>query len=132
MIAVVAVALINPDGRILMQKRRIGGAHGGLWEFPGGKLEPGESEVSALIREIEEELAIILQPEAPHYFARACSVEDSVVMSLYTCRQWLGDVRCLQGEAVGWYLPGELPELAMPPVDIPLANALATELQRAK
>lgn len=130
-VPVVAVALIDRGGRILMQKRRADRAHGGLWEFPGGKVEPGESPESALIREIEEELGLCLvagslvpltfasdpaqppAPRAPH------------VILLYTCREWSGgEPRCLDAEDIAWVPRDALMALAMPPLDVPLAKAL--------
>jgi len=133
-IPVVAAALLRDDGRVLMQRRSLASAHGGLWEFPGGKVEAGESPESALLREIEEELGITLDhtalsalsfasdptlppaPRAPH------------VILLYTCTRWSGEPHCHVGEEIGWFLPGELSSLSMPPLDYPLAHALIVQL----
>ncbi|HEX8055722.1 MAG TPA: (deoxy)nucleoside triphosphate pyrophosphohydrolase [Novosphingobium sp.] len=127
---VVAVALIDGEGRVLLQRRRFGSEHGGLWEFPGGKIEPGETPQAAALREIEEELAIGLDPAAlvPLTFAsdadspppprRAC------VILLYTCRSWRGEAECRDGEEIRWYAAGELAGLEMPPLDYPLAAVL--------
>jgi 8-oxo-dGTP diphosphatase len=130
MILVVAVALIGSGSQILMQRRRRDRAHGGLWEFPGGKIEPGETPESALIREIEEELGIHLDPCAlePLTFA-ADSASPSLpgrshVILLYTCRDWQGEPRCLDAESIAWIAPAELMTLPMPPLDVPLARAL--------
>ncbi|MBW8784925.1 MAG: (deoxy)nucleoside triphosphate pyrophosphohydrolase [Novosphingobium sp.] len=133
-IPVVAVALLAGDGRVLMQRRPQGGAHGGLWEFPGGKLEPGETLESALIREIGEELGIVLDGAtlAPLAFAsdpvQPPAPRETYVILLYTCRQWSGAPRCLEGTERGaeiaWFAPAELDGLAMPPLDRPLAAAL--------
>jgi 8-oxo-dGTP diphosphatase len=129
-IPVVAAALIGGDGRILLQRRRLGGEHGGLWEFPGGKIDPGESPESALIREIEEELAVRLDPGSlvPVAFASDPALPPAprapYVILLYMCRAWAGGLRCLDGEEIAWFAPGEILDLAMPPLDVPLARAL--------
>jgi 8-oxo-dGTP diphosphatase len=134
-IPVVAVALVNDAGQILLQKRRLGGMHGGLWEFPGGKVKPAESPEMALIREIREELGIDVEPHslAPLTFAsdpaQPPGPREPYVILLYTCRTWIGEPQCLQGEAVGWFSREALAALAaqkgsMPPLDIPLAQAL--------
>lgn len=126
-LAVVAAALIRPDGKVLMQRRPLDKEHGGLWEFPGGKVEPPESPESALVREIAEELGTAitgadLAPVAtsgplPH-------AEVPVVITLYSCRRWVGEPLCLEGEEIGWFGLRDLPGLAMPPLDYPLAEAL--------
>lgn len=127
---VVAVALIDGAGRILLQRRRIGGEHGGLWEFPGGKVEPGETPQMAALREIEEELAIRLDPAALVSLAFASDAEPpppprrSYVILLYTCRSWQGEAECRDGEELRWCAPAELAGLAMPPLDYPLATSL--------
>lgn len=130
MIPVVAVALIAHDGRILMQRRKIAGAFGGLWEFPGGKVEPGESPESALLREIEEELGVALDTRElqPLMFASDPALPPAPrqphVILLYICRGWQGEPRCLDADAIAWIAPGALMALAMPPLDMPLAEAL--------
>ena len=124
---VVAVALMRADGQVLMQRRRLGRQHGGLWEFPGGKLEVGETVVMAAVREISEELGLHLlaenllpvgfaAPHAPH--------APGPVILLYACGQWQGEPQCLDGEEFGWFCPDTLADLAMPPLDYPLAQAL--------
>lgn len=128
LMVVVAVALVRSDGRILMQRRRPEKQHGGLWEFPGGKVESGETPENALIREIEEELAVRLnrQALAPLTFASAPR-EDAggpIVILLYTCSEWTGDPQALDADALDWYLPSELSALSMPPLDVVLARAL--------
>lgn len=129
-IPVVAAALLRHDGRVLMQRRSLATAHGGLWEFPGGKLEAGESPESALLREIEEELGIALDPAAlvPLSFASDPALPPAPraphVILLYTCKRWSGEPHCHVGEEIGWFLPGEIPGLSMPPLDYPLASAL--------
>jgi 8-oxo-dGTP diphosphatase len=135
LIPVVAVALIDAAGRILLQQRKRGAAHGGLWEFPGGKVEAGESLESALIREIHEELGVRLElgDLMPLTFASDPALppapREPHVILLYTCRTWLGIPQCLDGEAISWFAPEGLLDLLqqadrMPPLDIPLANAL--------
>ncbi len=127
---VVAAALIASDGKILMQLRRADAAHGGLWEFPGGKIEAGESPISALIRELHEELGISVAPDSliPAGFA----AEDPeptrsrlpIAIFLYTCRKWDGEVQCLDAEAIGWFAGRDITALQMPPLDVPLAAQL--------
>jgi 8-oxo-dGTP diphosphatase len=129
-VPVVALALIDDAGRVLMQKRRIGKAHGGLWEFPGGKVELGESLVVALIREIAEELGIVLAPAALEPLSFAASPADPHVVLLYTCRNWQGTPQCLDGEAIGWFAADVLQGLAMPPLDVPLARVVAELIDR--
>lgn len=129
-VPVVALALIDDAGRVLMQQRRIGKAHGGLWEFPGGKVEPGESLVAALVREIAEELGIELLPAALEPLSFAASPADPHVVLLYTCRQWSGQPRCLDGEAIDWFAADALAGLAMPPLDVPLAKVVKELIDR--
>jgi 8-oxo-dGTP diphosphatase len=128
-IEVVAVALIDWDGRILLQKRRAERQHGGLWEFPGGKVEAGESALFALIREIDEELGVVVTPDHLSHLAAAADPDGALVISLYTCLTWHGEPRCLDAAAIGWFAPHELHALAMPPLDRPLAAALDEWLQ---
>jgi 8-oxo-dGTP diphosphatase len=130
MIPVVAVALIAPGPRILMQRRKESRAFGGLWEFPGGKVEAGESPESALIREVEEELGIRLAAAAlePLTFASDPALPPASrqphVILLYTARRWSGEPRCLDADSLGWFAPDEILRLPMPPLDVPLAKAL--------
>lgn len=124
MIPVAAAALVRADGAILMHQRRVGGSHGGLWEFPGGKVELGETLENALIRELEEELDVKVAAadlQTVHY---AAADSSGLVVLLYTCRRWQGEPRCLVGESLGWFAPDSLDRLAMPPLDVPLAKAL--------
>ena len=125
---VVAVALIAPDGRVLMHKRAAGGDHAGLWEFPGGKVEAGESPQEAAVREIAEELGLTLSAAALHPVTFASGPRDDgqgqIVILLYTCREWDGDPRCIAGDAMAWLVPDEIPALPMPPLDYPLARGL--------
>lgn len=131
LVPVVAVAMIHPDGRVLMQKRAAGKEHGGLWEFPGGKIEPGESPKSAIVREIIEELGIVLDEKA--LVAHAWAGEDqspnsgrgAIVILLYTCRSWSGNPVAQAGEEIAWFESEALGGLAMPPLDYQLAEAVA-------
>jgi 8-oxo-dGTP diphosphatase len=125
---VVAAALERADGRILMQRRPPGKAHGGLWEFPGGKVEPGETPRAALVREASEELAITLDPAAlaPACFADSAANEGhpAIVILLYTARAWIGEPRAMEGGACGWFTRAEIAALAMPPLDYALLARL--------
>ncbi|HEX4847686.1 MAG TPA: (deoxy)nucleoside triphosphate pyrophosphohydrolase [Novosphingobium sp.] len=130
-IPVVAVALIDPQGRVLMHQRRRASEHGGLWEFPGGKVETGESLAESLCREISEELGIALDPAALEPLSFAASDDLPYVILLYTCRRWSGEPACLEGEAIGWFAPDAIAALPMPPLDVPLARALTEHLAKA-
>lgn len=128
LVPVVAAALIGPDGRILMQQRKQGGALGGLWEFPGGKVEPGESPDAALVRELLEELGIAVAAPDLHYLDRASEPGNPHVIMLYTCHRWTGEPACLAGEALAWVAPQDLLGLAMLPLDVPLARTLISSI----
>lgn len=130
MIPVVALALIDGDGRVLMQRRPVDKAHGGLWEFPGGKVEPAETLAAALIREITEELAITLSPAALTPLSFATHPDQPHVVLLYTCRAWQGEPVSQEGAEVAWFDPAALADLAMPPLDVPLAGFLCDVLKR--
>ena len=125
-----AGALVRADGRFLLHQRHLASAHGGLWEFPGGKIEGGESPERALARELGEELGIALECTALNPVGFAASPQDSatgqrpILIVLYACREWSGDPQCLEGEAIGWFAPDEIAGLAMPPLDVPLAARL--------
>jgi 8-oxo-dGTP diphosphatase len=125
-LVVVAAALTDADGCVMMQRRPVGKAHAGLWEFPGGKIEPGESPEAALVRELAEELGIAVEADdlAPLAFATAPAGERCLLLLLYVCKRWRGDVRALEAEALVWRRPADLRELAMPPADLPLVAAL--------
>ena len=133
---VVAVALIRADGCVLMQRRRVDAAHGGLWEFPGGKVEPGEGAEQAAVREIAEELELDLAPQAlaPVGFASAAADgtpgSRPIVILLFSCREWRGEPRSREGESLVWLAPEEIPALAMPPLDYPLARVLQSVVAR--
>lgn len=129
-IPVVAVALVAPDGRVLLQQRPANGSHGSLWEFPGGKIEPGESAESALLREIEEELGLGLDAEAliPVTFATDPTLPPAPrqphAILLYRCERWSGVPEARAADALGWFAPEAMADLDMPPLDVPLARAL--------
>lgn len=131
-VPVVALALIDDAGRILMQRRRLMADHGGLWEFPGGKVEASETLISALQREIKEELGLALKAEALEPLSFAASADQPHVILLYTCRSWIGDPVCLDGEEIGWFAAEALADLAMPPLDVPLARAVKDCIKRTK
>lgn len=136
---VTAVALIDAKRNILMQQRRFGAVHGGLWEFPGGKLEPGETLEMAAIRELDEELGLRVECAALEAVGFASGttappVENSaapqrpLVILLYACRRWEGVPQAHDAEKFAWYPPEALVSLAMPPLDYPLAEALSRYL----
>jgi len=125
-ILVSAVALIDPDGRVLLTQRPEGKSMAGLWEFPGGKVEPGESPESALIRELHEELGIETWSSclAPLTFASHAYEDFHLLMPLFACRKWGGMVRGQEGQALKWVRKQHLRDYAMPPADIPLLPIL--------
>ncbi|MFM6854921.1 MAG: (deoxy)nucleoside triphosphate pyrophosphohydrolase [Sphingopyxis sp.] len=124
---VVAAALVAPDGRVLVQQRPYGKQAGGLWEFPGGKCEVGEAWADALVRELDEELAITVRAAdcVPVSFA-ADRLDDGrdMVMALFLCRQWGGVMDVRAARAAQWVEPANLAQLPMPPVDMALIGAL--------
>ena len=123
---VAACALIDADGRVLLAKRPQGRPMAGLWEFPGGKVEPGETPEAALIRELEEELAIRVAPSclAPFTFASHGYPAFHLLMPLYLCRSWDGEISAQQGQELAWVRASRLSEYAMPPADEPLKAML--------
>ncbi len=126
LLLVAAVALIDPDDRILLAQRPPGKAMAGLWEFPGGKVEPGETPESALIRELEEELGIIVRPPclAPFTFASHSYESFHLMMPLYLCRRWEGIVTPREGQVLKWLRVAKMADLPMPPADLPLVAML--------
>ena len=121
-VLVVAVALIDVDGRVLIAQRPEGKTLAGLWEFPGGKVEPGERPEAALIRELNEELGIDVQEAclAPFVFASHAYDSFHLLMPLYLCRRWSGVVVRREHAALAWVKPNELSAYPMPPADAPL------------
>jgi len=130
MVLVVACALIDPDGRVLIAQRPEGKALAGLWEFPGGKLEPGERPEAALIRELDEELGITVKEAclAPLTFASHAYEDFHLLMPLYICRRWDGTVSAKEGQNLKWVRPNRLRDYPMPPADVPLVAHLMTLL----
>lgn len=123
---VVAVALVDADGRILLQQRPTGKSMAGLWEFPGGKIEPGETPEAALVRELEEELGISTHVSclAPAAFASEALGNNHLLLLLYICRKWSGVVAPLHASALKWVKPVQMHALEMPPADRPLVGLL--------
>lgn len=123
---VVAAALADGEGRVLLQQRPDGKAMAGLWEFPGGKVEEGELPEAALARELEEELGIGVLPQAlaPACFASAPVGDRHMILLLYLCRAWEGEPRPLHATALAWRRPAEMQPDAMPPADRPLIRLL--------
>ena len=125
-VLVVAVALIDSDGRVLLAQRPAGKAMAGLWEFPGGKVQPGEVPEAALIRELKEELDIDVTAAclAPLSFASHRYERFHLLMPLYVCRRWQGIVTAREGQALTWVRAQKLDQYEMPPADKPLVAAL--------
>ncbi|MDD9906389.1 MAG: 8-oxo-dGTP diphosphatase MutT [Rhodospirillaceae bacterium] len=125
-VLVVAVALIDRDGRILIAQRPEGKSMAGLWEFPGGKVEPGESPDAALIRELQEELGVDTRQSclAPLTFASHAYDDFHLLMPLYVCRVWKGIPQAKEGQKLAWVRPMQLTDYPMPPADVPLVAML--------
>ena len=121
-VLVVACALVDADNRQLLAERPAGKSLAGLWEFPGGKLEPTESPETALIRELDEELGLKVKPAclAPLTFASHSYPDFHLLMPLYVCRRWEGFARPREGQRLAWVRPGVLRDYPMPPADEPL------------
>jgi 8-oxo-dGTP diphosphatase len=130
LVFVAACALIDLDGRVLIAQRPPGKSMAGLWEFPGGKVEPGERPEQSLIRELEEELGIVVKEEclAPLTFASHSYPDFHLLMPLYVCRRWQGFVEAREQQALKWVRPNELRNYPMPPADEPLISHLTTLL----
>ena len=125
-LTVVAAALIDRSGRILLQRRAPGRAMAGLWEFPGGKVEPDELPEAALVRELREELGIEVAPPAlrPTCFASAPNGDRHMLLLLYLCRDWSGEPKPLDASELRWLRPNEMVVSEMPPADAPLIPLL--------
>jgi 8-oxo-dGTP diphosphatase len=125
-VLVSAVALIDPEGRVLLSRRPEGKAMAGLWEFPGGKVEPGETPEAALIRELQEELGIDTWASclAPLTFASHAYADFHLLMPLFACRKWQGIAQPREGQMLKWVRPGDLRDYPMPPADVPLIPIL--------
>lgn len=126
LLLVVACALLDQDGRVLIAQRPKGKALAGLWEFPGGKVEMGEAPEATLIRELQEELGITVKEPclAPLTFASFAYPDFHLLMPLYVCRRWEGVVIAREHQALKWVRPNELRNFPMPPADEPLIPAL--------
>ena len=129
-VLVAACALVDPDGRVLLAQRPEGKPMAGLWEFPGGKIETGERPEETLIRELEEELGIVVKEAclAPLAFASHTYPDFHLLMPLYVCRRWDGIVTAKEGQGLAWVRPNRLREYPMPPADVPLVAHLTTLL----
>ena len=130
LVLVVACALIDVDGRVLIAQRPAGKPMAGLWEFPGGKVENGERLEETLIRELQEELGIVVQEAclAPLTFASHAYPDFHLLMPLYVCRRWEGIVQPMEGQTLAWVRPNRLKDYPMPPADVPLISHLTTLL----
>ena len=130
LILVAACALIDADGRVLIAQRPAGKSMAGLWEFPGGKIETGERPEQSLMRELREELGIVVKEEclAPLTFASHLYPDFHLLMPLYVCRRWEGFVEAQEQRALKWVRPLELRTYPMPPADEPLISHLTTLL----
>jgi 8-oxo-dGTP diphosphatase len=130
LVLVAACALIDADGRVLLAQRPEGKAMAGLWEFPGGKVEPGERPEETLIRELKEELGIVVKEEclAPLTFASHLYPDFHLLMPLYICRRWQGFVEAREKQELKWVRPNELRRYPMPPADEPLIPHLTSLL----
>jgi 8-oxo-dGTP diphosphatase len=125
-VLVVAVALVDADGRVLLAQRPPGKAMAGLWEFPGGKVHGDEAPEAALIRELREELGIDVTEAclAPLTFASHRYATFHLLMPLYVCRRWQGTATAREGQSLAWVRPQKLDQYAMPPADKPLVAML--------
>ena len=130
LVLVVACALIDADGRVLIAQRPEGKMMAGLWEFPGGKIEDGERPEQTLIRELKEELGIAVSEDclAPLTFASHRYPDFDLLMPLYVCRRWEGTVAAREAQKIAWVRPNRLRDYAMPPADEPLVSHLMTLL----
>ena len=129
-VLVAACALIDADGRVLIAQRPHGKPMAGLWEFPGGKVDLDERPETALIRELKEELGIVVNEAclAPLTFASHSYPDFHLLMPLYVCRRWEGMVSPQEGQTLTWVRPNRLKDYPMPPADVPLISHLTTLL----
>ncbi len=125
-VLVSAVALIDPDGRVLLAQRPEGKSMAGLWEFPGGKIEPNETPETALVRELYEELGIETWESclAPLTFASHSYDDFHLIMPLFACRKWDGVPMPREGQSLKWVSASRLRDYPMPPADVPLIPVL--------
>ena len=129
-VLVAACALVDADGRVLIAQRPAGRSMAGLWEFPGGKVEAGETPEATLIRELKEELGIIVNEAclAPLTFASHAYPDFHLLMPLFVCRRWEGVMNAQEGQQLAWVRPNRLRDYPMPPADLPLISHLTTLL----
>ena len=130
LLTVAACALVDTDGRVLLAQRPAGKPMAGLWEFPGGKVETGERPEQTLIRELKEELGIVVNEAclAPLTFASQGYPDFHLLMPLYVCRRWEGTAVALEGQQLAWVRVNRLRDYPMPPTDEPLVSHLMTLL----
>lgn len=130
LVLVAACALIDADGRVLIAERPAGKSMAGLWEFPGGKVEDCERPEETLIRELQEELGIVVKEPclAPLSFASHAYADFHLLMPLYVCRRWEGTVQAREQQRLAWVKPNRLRDYPMPPADVPLISHLTTLL----
>ena len=130
LVLVAACALVDPDGSVLIAQRPAGKPMAGLWEFPGGKVEAGERPEATLIREMREELGIVVNEAclAPLTFASHAYPDFHLLMPLFVCRRWEGTVTALEGQQLAWVRPNKLRDYPMPPADEPLVSHLTSLL----
>lgn len=126
LLLVAACALVDPDGRVLVAQRPEGKHLAGLWEFPGGKVEPDETPEKTIIRELKEEVGVDTESSclAPLTFASHAYDDFHLVMPLYVCRKWQGIARPLEAQTLKWLRPRDLYNTPMPPADLPLIAPL--------
>jgi len=126
LVLVAAVAMVDIDGRVLIAQRPPGKSMAGLWEFPGGKVEPGETPEEALVRELREELGIETATSclAPIAFASHGYEKFHLLMPVFACRKWGGTPQPREGQALKWVMPADFARYPMPPADIPLIALL--------
>ena len=126
LVLVAACALVDADGRVLIAQRPAGKPMAGLWEFPGGKVEDGEAPEASLSRELQEELGIVVNGAclAPLTFASHAYPDFHLLMPLYVCRRWEGQVTAQEGQTLAWVKPNRLRDYEMPPADVPLISHL--------
>ena len=130
LVLVAACALVDADGRVLIAQRPAGKTMAGLWEFPGGKVEAGERPEDSLIRELKEELGIVVREAclAPLTFASHTYPDFHLLMPLFVCRRWEGTATAREGQRLAWVRPNRLREYPMPPADEPLIPHLTALL----
>lgn len=126
LLPVVAAAMLDGEGRVLLQRRPPGKQMADLWEFPGGKIDPGERPEAALVRELAEELGIVVDTQhcVPLTFASAPLGGRHLLLLLYVIRDWQGDPQALEATELAWMTPAAMRDLPMPPADVPLVAML--------